>query len=260
MLASQRLTCHQVLKLDNGLMLVDFIKGFNYLLSGFKLIREPGLFRFVWIPLICNIVLFAAMLMFAGYGLHQFSAWIQHFLPHWLEWLKWVVWVLSFLFSAVLLIFISTFLVNLVAAPFNGILSERVLRHLNATDTIVPVSTFKSIPSAIWRQLQFLAYYSPRAVGYLLLFIVPIVQVIAAVLWFLFNSWVFTLQYLDYPMDLNGISIQQMKVKMREKRGLCLGFGSGVVLFSMIPFVNFLIVPVAVVGATALWANEFRRF
>lgn len=239
-------------------MLVDFAKGFHYLLSGFSLIKSPKLLRFVWIPLLCNLVLFAIALVFAGYGLHLFSDWVQGFLPTWLHWLSWLIWILSFLFSGIILIFISTFLVNLLAAPFNGILAENVLKQLDAADAIVPVSTLRSIPRSIARQMQFLGYYLPRAVGYLLLFLIPIVQVVAAVLWFMFNSWVFTLQYLDYPMDLHGVSINEMKEKMRQRRGLCLGFGSGVVLFSMIPLINFLIVPVAVVSASLLWANEFR--
>lgn len=240
-------------------MLVDFVKGFYYLLSGFKLIRERSLIRFVWIPFLCNLILFATMLVLSGYWLHHFSEWVQGFLPHWLKWLEWLIWGLSFLFSAIILIFISTFLVNIVAAPFNGLLSEKVLQHLQAAENIVPVSTLSSISGAFGRQMQFLGYYLPRAVGYLILFIIPIVQVIAAVLWFMFNSWVFTLQYLDYPMDLHGISIAKMKEEMRQRRGLSLGFGAGVVLFSMIPIINFLIVPVAVVSATAMWAKEFKK-
>lgn len=208
--------------------------------------------------MLCNIVLFLLMLVFAGIGLRHFSEWVQGFLPHWLQWLQWLIWILSFIFSGIILIFISTLIVNILAAPFNGLLSEKVLQRLNKADGIVPVSTLKSMSNAFWRQMQFLGYYLPRAAGYLLLFLVPIVQVVATLLWFLFNSWVFALQYLDYPMDLHGVSIATMKQQMRSRRMLCVGFGSGVVLFSMIPLINFIIVPVAVVAATALWAKEFQ--
>jgi CysZ protein len=198
------------------------------------------------------------MLIFAGYGLSWFSHWVQQFLPNWLQWLHWVIWILSLLFSGVILLFVSTFLVNLIAGPFNSILAEKVLDYLNSADKIVQVSVMRSVPSSVWRQMQFLGYYLPRAVLYLLLFLIPIIQIVAAILWFMFNAWVFALQYLDYPMDLHGISILQMKEKMRQRRGLCLGFGSGVVLLALIPFVNFVIVPVAVVAATLLWAEEYR--
>lgn len=239
-------------------MLVDFVRGFHYLLLGFNGIRDPKLFRFVWIPFLCNLILFSIMLIIAGYGLHHFSEWVQGFFPRWLQWLQWLIWILSLLFSGIILIFLSTFLVNILAAPFNGLLAQMVLHQLNVADQIVPTSAFRSVSTAITRQMQFLAYYLPRAVFYLVLFLIPIIQVVAAPLWFLFNSWVFALQYLDYPMDLHGISITDMKGKMRERKWLCLGFGSGVVLFSLIPLVNFLIVPVAVVGATILWENEYR--
>lgn len=240
-------------------MLNDFSRGFSYFLQGFRLVREPSLMRFVWIPLLCNILLFIIMLVFAGYGLSWFSHWVEQFLPSWLQWLHWVIWVLSFLFSGIILLFISTFIVNIIAGPFNSILAEKVLVHLQAADKIVQVSMMRALPSAFWRQMQFLGFYLPRALVYLLFFLIPIIQMVAAILWFMFNAWVFTMQYLDYPMDLHGVSIPQMKERMREKRGVCLGFGTGVVLFAMIPFLNFVVVPVAVVGATLLWVNEFRQ-
>src|SRR5688572_25371207 len=126
-------------------MITDFIKGFGYLLQGFTLIRQPSLFRYIKVPLICNLILFTGMLITAYYGLSMFSRWVVDFLPHWLQWLRWLILVLSLLFSGIALIYISTILVNIVAGPFNSLLSERVVAYLNATDNPVSHSNFRAL-------------------------------------------------------------------------------------------------------------------
>jgi CysZ protein len=238
-------------------MITDFARGFYYFLLGTKLIREPTILPYIWVPLICNVILFAIMLFFAAYGLNHFVHWIVHFLPSWLTWLYWLIWLLSVLFSAIVLVYISMLIVNIVAGPFNSLLSEKVTEYLKMGDKPQSISLIKALPAAFTRQMHFLIYYLPRAIFFLLLFIIPVVQIVAAIIWFLFNGWVFTMQYLDYPMDNHGVSIKQMLLLMKDKPGVCYGFGSAVVLFAMIPLVNFIIVPVAAVGATLLWAKEF---
>lgn len=236
----------------------DFARGFFYLLQGFQLIREKPLVKFIWVPLLCNILLFLTMLFFAGQALNHFSHWVDSFLPDWLHWLRWLVLILSLLVSALVLVFISTFVVNLVAGPFNSILSEKVITFLQVPVQAQNLTLMQTIPASIWRQIRYVSFYLPRAIFYLLLFLIPVVQVFAAFLWFLFNAWVFAMQYLDYPMDNHGVNFNAMREKMRQKRWVCSGFGAGVVLFSMIPLVNFIIIPVAVVGATVLWIKEFN--
>jgi CysZ protein len=199
------------------------------------------------------------MFFFAAHGLKELSNWITSFLPHWLQWLYWLIWILSLLFSGIILIFVSTILVNIVAGPFNSILSEKVIAYLQIQDNPTQISVLRALPASFLRQMKFIIYYLPRALFYLILFIIPVVQIGAAIFWFMFNGWVFTMQYLDYPMDNHGVSIAKMRDLMSQKQGLCLGFGSAVVLFAMIPLVNFVVVPVAVVGATVMWAKEFRQ-
>jgi CysZ protein len=238
-------------------MLVNFVKGFSYCLKGFDLIKQPPLLRFIWMPALCNIVLFLAMIFFAAHELKLFTHWIVHFLPSWLHWLDWLILPLGLLFSGIILLYVSTQVVNIIAGPFNSILSQKVIAYLKVPDNPNEVPLIQMVPATILRQTKFLLYYLPRAVFYLLLFIIPFVQVFAAFFWFLFNGWVFTMQYLDYPMDNHGISIDQMRKLMSEKRDVCLGFGSAVVLFTMIPIVNLVILPVAVIGATLLWLDFF---
>jgi CysZ protein len=238
-------------------MLTNFFKGVHYFLNGFVLVRQPELWRFVWVPMVCNIVLFAVLVLFVGYWLSDFSQWLTHNFPIWLQWLKWLVLLSGLIFSSIILIYVSTFLVNLIAGPFNSMLAEKVLEYLKFEKRPHDIPLLEAIPVTFSRQMHFLSYYIPRAIFYLILFVVPLAQAISTVLWFLFNGWVFTMQYLDYPMDLYGISIKHMRKIMAQNKGLCMGFGAAIMFFAMIPLVNFIIIPVSVAGAALMFAREF---
>jgi CysZ protein len=63
-------------------------------------------------------------------------------------------------------------------------------------------------------------------------------------------------QYIDYPMDNNGVSFRSMQRSLKQQRLLHLGFGGGVSILLMVPIVNFFAMPIAVAGATALYVAE----
>lgn len=235
---------------------MDFLKGINYLSEGFKLITHRELRRFIFIPLLINLVMFICLLLVAIYWFNDVVTWLQHFLPTWLQWLKWLAWLIAFVALLIFWVYFSTILVNAVAGPFNSLLSEKISQKL-IKDQIADRSLLMELPLAIKRESQLILYYIPRAVLYLLFFLIPVVQFFAAFIWFCFNAWVMSMQYLDYPMDNHRISVKPMKALMGQKKMLNLGFGTGVMLLTMIPLINFVIIPTAVAGATLLWVNEY---
>lgn len=235
--------------------------GIHYLLQGFTLIMQPGLKRFVFIPLLINTFLFIGLFILTHYFFNQINHWILSFLPSWLQWIGGILWVVFFIGFFLIAIYTFVTLANLIAAPFNSLLAEKVQEHLTGK-TINSLSlwaTLKDTPRIIGRQFAILGYYIPRAIVLLLLFFIPIIQIIAALIWFLFNAWFMTLQYVDYPTDNQRISFQKMRQQLQQQRGLSLSFGIGVLVLTMIPVVNFIAMPAAVAGATALWVKEFMR-
>jgi CysZ protein len=66
------------------------------------------------------------------------------------------------------------------------------------------------------------------------------------------------IQYKDYPFDNNKISFTQMKDILKKNKGLSYSFGITVAVFSMIPIVNLVVMPVAICGATALWVDYYQ--
>lgn len=234
------------------------IAGFVYILEGFQLIFKPGLRRFVVIPVMINILFFVLLFLLMRYYMGEFNAWFLQHLPAWLHWLSGVLWV--FFFLSFLLIFIYTFvtIANLIAAPFNSFLAEKVELYL--TGTIPPqrgwLENMADIPRTIGRQLALLGYYLPRALVLVVLFFIPVVHIIVAVIWFLFNAWFMAITYVDYPTDNHRIPLSKVRTWLWERYGLSLSFGMGVVIVAMIPILNFFVIPAAVAGATKLWVEE----
>lgn len=237
----------------------------DYFFQGFKLITTKGLKRFVFFPLAINLILFSVAFYFLFGEISASIVWMTDLIPDW-EWLAWlkaglsyIIWPIAVI--TILLIFALIFgtLANWIAAPFNGLLAEKVEQHLTgqSMDDNGLLDAFKDIPRTLGRELSKLTYYLPRAIGFLLLFF--ILPVFGQVLWFLFSAWMMAIQYCDYPCDNHKISFPDMKRILHAHRSHSFSFGITVSVFSLIPIVNFLVMPVAVCGATALWVDKLKE-
>lgn len=237
--------------------------GIDYFFQGFQLIRRPGIRRFVIFPLLINVILFGSAFAYLFAQIDELTAYVISWIPDWLEWLKdgiaFFIWPLS---VAIVLLFSALFfgtLANWIAAPFNGLLSERI--ELLLTGQEPPSGSFwsliKDIPRTLGRELTKLLYYIPRAIGYLLLFF--LLPVIGQVIWFLFSAWMMAVQYCDYPFDNHKVGFKDMRLVLGRHKKDAISFGIIVTFFSMIPIVNFVVMPVAICGATAMWVDKLRH-
>ena len=242
-------------------MLGQPLTGAAGLLRGAKLIATPGLRRFVIIPVSINILVFALSIWVL---VQQFSPMVEKwigYLPSWLGWLEWLFW-LFFALAAILVVFYTFAIVaNLIAAPFNGLLAEAVEKHL--TGQPLPsggslMTALKEAPSAIIDELRKIGYFLLRAVPLLILFWIPLLNLAAPVLWGLFSAWMMAVEYCDYPMGNHGIRFGEQRRRLRQRSMLSFGFGGATLLATMIPLLNFLVMPAAVAGATALWVEQFK--
>jgi CysZ protein len=236
--------------------------GVNYFMQGFQLIKQPGLRSFVFIPLMINLVLFAGAMYLAVGQLTQLFDWMNGQLPDYLSWLHFFLWPLAVLTMLVVMSFIFSSVMNWLAAPFNGLLAEKVEQHLTGKNlnTGSSIDMIKDLPRVLGREWTKLKYYLPRALLFLLLFWVPVIgQTAAPVLWFLFTAWMMAIQYCDYPFDNHKVSFADMKFALKNTKGSSYSFGASVTLFSMIPVVNFIVMPVAICGATSMWVDKYRE-
>lgn len=236
--------------------------GASYFLKGFDLIQTKGLRSFVLIPLLVNIVLFSVAFYYLYLQLEHLFAYLQDYIPEFLSWLNIILWPIAIITLLVVFSFIFSSVANWIAAPFNGLLAEKVECHL--TGKPAPQNGFsdiiKDIPRTFSREWTKFAYYLPKALGCLILFFIPIIgQTVAPLLWLLFSAWMMSIQYCDYPFDNHKKDFTTLKSQLAQDRGCALSFGGMTMLFSMIPIVNFIVMPVAICGATALWVERYRE-
>lgn len=230
-----------------------------YLRDGLRTLRDPALRGFVLWPLLINVLLFAGIGYFAYY---QFDHWLSSLmptLPDWLSFLHYVLWPLFVVCLLLMIFFTFTLLANLVASPFNGLLAEKVEVMARGEDHF-PAFSMKElvaiVPRTLARELQKMRYFLPRAIGLLILSFIPVVNLIAAPLWLIFGAWMMAVQYIDYPADNNKVSWNDMLTWIRQRRWSCLSFGGITYLLLLVPLLNLLIMPAAIVGATLLWVKE----
>ena len=227
-------------------------------MTGLELIFRPGLRRFVIIPLLVNILVFS-LLIWGGITL--FSDLMDSLLPadSWLTHLSWILWPL-FALTAVLVVFYTfTALANLFAAPFNGLLAEKVEMALTGK-AIDQDSDWRQLLReffpALLSELRKLLYFVLRAIPLLILFLIPGINIAAPFLWLGFNAWYLALEYGDYPMGNHGILFKEQHSRLKQLRLNAMGFGAGMLLLMVIPGLNFLAMPAGVAGATVLWHKE----
>lgn len=232
--------------------------GSGYLIKGFELIQLKGIKRFVFIPLAVNVVLFSVAFYFMYLQLDDYMVSLQTWLPESFSWLTSVLWPIALLFFIFIFSFIFSSVANWIAAPFNGLLAEKVealLVHSHQTDGSI-TDIIKDVPRTISREWCKFRYYLPRAVGFFFLY--WFLPIIGQILWFLFLAWMMAVQYKDYAFDNHKINFDDMKVTLKAHKKLSYSFGITTAIFSMIPLVNLIIMPVAICGATALWVDHYR--
>ena len=244
-------------------MISNPFTGATYFINGISLINTNGIRRFVLIPLLINIIIFSVGLWFAIEQFDIFITWALAGLPDWLSWLEWIIWPLFALTFYGLVFFSFSIIANILSAPFNGPLAAAVERHITNNQNISSNKTFsQEVKDAIANELIKLKHslylMMPLAFLSLISFAFPLISPFVAVLWMVYTVWILTLEYADFPMANHGMIFPQIREKLVEKRFLSLGFGSMVMIATLIPFVNFLVMPVAVAGATKMYVKEFK--
>lgn len=223
----------------------------KWLLRGIALLEVPSIRKWAVIPLVLNLAVYAGMIAGAVWGFSIIERLFEAWLPPWLHWLAWLLWPLFLVLLLVVVTQTFATVANLVASPFNGMLSEQVQRHL--TGETPPGAVRLDVKRAILRQVRSMVFAIPLTLGCAILFIIPGVNVIAPAAWFALNAWMSAVQYVDYVSDNNLEPFADMLAGLRARPADSWGFGFAVAAGLMVPIVNLLVMPAAVAGATEMW-------
>jgi CysZ protein len=236
----------------------NLLLGARYLILGLGRLTTPGLKRYIILPILFNIIVLAFLLFLFYYYIFGYSHYLTEHLPPWLDFFSSIVFIILIISAVFLLLSLFMVLLNIIAAPFNGLLAEK-------TQTIFYDQQINSQPflkvavRSLRRQFQFLGYFFLRLLGMGILFLVPFIHPFYPFLWFLFTAWMLSVQYQDFVMDNNLHNFQEMLEKIRLRRSLSLGFGVAIHLLSFIPLLNIFIMPAAVIGSVMMYCDENKN-
>jgi CysZ protein len=238
---------------------MSFLKGFWAPLNGLGFLwRNRALWKFVWIPMLINVVVFVGLgTVFVAF----FSSLIHLLLPQGDAWywavLSVLLWVVGSLLLVIFFLFAFTVVGNMIGGPFNDVLSERVERMVRG-DLEASAASFgqqvRYVGRSAVESLKLLLFY---LVGWVVLLLWNLIPGLGTVIYAVTTgAWTFlflALEFGDYYLARHWIRFRARWSRIWTHRWASLGFGAGSALLLVIPLLNLLLIPAAVTGATLLW-------
>lgn len=232
----------------------SIVNGVGYFTQGLQLLTHKQLRLFLIIPVLINTLVFFGVTALFFQQFDYLLATLTSWLPSWLEILAWIVAIVAGILVVIIYGYSFSAITNIFAAPFYGVLAEK-------TEAIITGQTIPSepwsqlIPRTLGRELRKLWYFIWRSLLVLLLSFIPVVGPIIVLIW---GAWSMAIQYSDYPADNHQTPFPHLRVLLRRQFWSTMGFGGAVILGMMIPIVNIIVMPAAVIGGTVFWVREMR--
>ncbi len=235
-----------------------FVGGFFSVWSALRFVlKNPSLYKYVAIPFIINVIVFSAAIY---WGLDLFTNLTgQYFSAHgawYWQILAAVVKLFAGLITLVVVFFVFTVVGNLIAAPFNDVLSERTEQLLTGNLIIEPFS-LTQIAKDFWRVMfdevrKISIFILLMLVALLFNFLPGVGSLIYAVLSVVLTLYFLVIEYTGYVFGRKHLCFKDQRKFIAQNRLGALGFSVAVMCMLFIPFVQFLTIPIAVVAATQL--------
>ncbi len=248
---------------DNPLS--NFSRGFAYPFRGGRFIlKNPRLLRFILIPFFINTLIFALAVYL---GLSFFNDIVVGRIPQGEAWywaiFYYLLWTLAGLVTAALVFFGFTVVGNLIASPFNDLLSERTEQAFAGKAAEAHFSLRQFMRDAVKTLVEESKKISLFVLGMALLLLLNLIPgigtLIYAVLSVLFTLFFLVVEYTGYVFSRKQLAFGEQRRFIFNRKFLSLGFGVGVFCTLAIPFFQFFCIPIAVVGATLLWVDTESR-
>lgn len=237
-------------------------KAIDYFFEGARLIAKPGYRRFILIPLLINLVIFVLVTIALFHAFGDFFTQIQALFPTWMSWLAWLLWPLVGFVFLVVYGYSFNIITNFLAAPFFGLLAEKIETEL--TGTAPPEEPWgQLIPRTLQREAIKLWYFITRGLLIFLLFValffIPGANLLGVLIGVIWSCWCMAVQYSDYPADNHQLNFPELRRRLNKQQLTSYSYGGIILLGSMVPVLNIFVTPIAVAGATLYWVREVKH-
>jgi CysZ protein len=207
------------------------------------MLAQPGLRRFVLLPALGNILLFA---LAAGVALWGLETALATWLPEQAGWLRWLLFPLLVIGLLIGSLLAFTVLANLLLGPFLGLLANKVNERLGGAPPAAGEGLLADLLRDAGMELRRLGYILLCSTGVLLLGLVPLLNLLAAPL---------AMEHAAHALGLRRLSLSEQLSFLRLNRIGALGFGFASLGVLLVPFLNLVLLPAAVCGMT-LFVHE----
>ena len=217
--------------------------------------HHPKLLRYAIAPFVINVIVFSATLYFANtYFSHLVEEYLIYGESWWWKVLELMAQILVLLVMLMVSFFTFTAVGNLIAAPFNDILSEKTEQMIRGTSSDEPFSVrlmFSDAVRSMGDEVKKISLFL-GAMGLLLLInFIPLVgPLVFALCSIILTLYFLVIEYTGFVCSRKRIDFVQQRAFIRSQRAQALGFGVAVMLTLMLPLVQLLTIPLAVVAAT----------
>jgi len=238
--------------------LSNFSRGFFYPFRGGRFLsRQPRLWKYVLVPFSINLLVFSLAVYF---GLNFFNETVTGMIPSGDAWywviLYYLLWVIAVLLTMVLVFFSFTVIGNLIASPFNALLSERTEEVVQGSAEGEPFS-WGGVGRILLDEAKKMLVFVVLMLLLLLLNLVPgFGTLLYSSLSFLLTAFFLVIEYTGYVFGRHGLRFVDQRQFIRRRRFMAFGFGVGVLCLLAIPLLQFFCIPLGVVGATLLWCDN----
>lgn len=222
-------------------------------------ISHPRLWWLTLTPFLINLGLFV---LFFWLTYTRFDQWVRSILPvgegWWWQMLLYFLIVLVVLLLLIVQVYLFTVIGRIIAAPFLELLTRKVESLAGPlVDPPAEISFLQSIWRVMIQESKRVLIYIGVMIPLLALNLIPgLGNLLYTALAWLVTSFFLASEFLDYPLERRGYSLNS---KLRYTRSLGLtgiSFGTSVFILGVLPILNLALLPLAAVGGTLLFLER----
>ncbi|MEO9533420.1 MAG: EI24 domain-containing protein [Crocinitomicaceae bacterium] len=239
-----------------------FFKDFKTAISdysqGMKLMSELKLWRFTLIPALIAIVLAILIIALAYFLAPSIGAYISDFWPF-SFWEDAIDAISNFLGGVLIVIggfMLFKHAVMAFSSPFMSPISEKIEAHLTQKETTFELNMATTLARSIRINLRNLGMELLLTLPLLILSLIPLLNLITAVLLFLLGAYYAGFGNLDYTLERH-MKYKASKKFVQSNKGIACGNGTIFMLALLIPVIGIaLILPLSTAASTISAVNK----
>ncbi|MCL1911697.1 MAG: EI24 domain-containing protein, partial [Leptospirales bacterium] len=237
----------------------SFVGAFLSVFSSLSLVKQYKLYVYFIIPFLLNIVILSSIFYFS---FTTFKPLIESLITGSgiiFDMLRFIINPLLLIIQAIITIFVYSIIGNIVTAPFNDFLSQKVEVKAFGENFDEKLTLKSIIANIIYVAGNLIKLLLLMAAAHILIFLfnfIPLFgNILYTVLGFLITAFFFGFQFYDYPFERRRYTFgKKLKTAFRFIPQV-LGVGVGFFLLSLIPVINFLGLNMATIAATVMFSN-----